>query len=481
MDLRTKLVFALVLTALGSMLALGTVAYNRARVLVVELTLDHVDALVQTRAEAVDRLVSAWRERVSLIASRTQLRRSLETYGRTGDPAAAETIRAILQDALDAVETVRSLEVRGLDGETVARVGEGIGRAAREGAAAAPEGRRDVRFDGISFAPGRAPTLHFRTPLVLADQRWGTLWVALDGWELRSLVESVEGMGETGQTILVARDLDGAAHLVRPARAGPSGPLVGLPPGGIVDPVRRTLDGERGVWSEVVGPGAERLWAAGRHLPEVDWGLLVAFDEAEELAPLQVYRSELRDLALSLSAIAILVGTLLGLRFAKPLHDLAGVANRIRGGELDARAAVDREDEIGLLARTFNQMTDELEDRMVRLKEYEKFFEVSLDLMCIAGTDGYFKRVNPAFTRTLGWTEGELLERPFFDLVHPDDLGATEAVVAELKEGVPTVSFENRYRCTDGTYRTLVWASYPDPDTGLLYALARDVTHRASD
>lgn len=481
MDLRTKLVFALVLTALGSMLALGTVAYNRARVLVVELNLDHVDALVQTRAEAVDRLVSAWRERVSLIASRTQLRRSLETHGRTGDLAAAETVRAILQDALDAVETVRSLEVRGLDGETVARVGEEMGGAARERDDDAPEGPTDVRLDGIAFAPGRAPTLYFRAPLVLAEQRWGTLWVALDGWELRSLVESVEGMGETGQTILVARDLDGAAHLVRPARAGPSGPLDGLPPGGIVDPVRRTLDGERGVWSEVVGPGAERLWAAGRHLPEVDWGLLVAFDEAEELAPLQVYRSELRDLALSLSAIAILVGTLLGLRFAKPLHDLAGVADRIRGGELDARASVDREDEIGLLARTFNQMTDELEDRMVLLKEYEKFFEVSLDLMCIAGTDGYFKRVNPAFTRTLGWTEGELLERPFFDLVHPDDLGATEEVVAELKEGVPAVSFENRYRCTDGTYRTLVWASYPDPDTGLLYALARDVTHRASD
>lgn len=68
MDLRTKLVFALVLTALGSMLALGTVAYDRAEVLVTDLDLEHIDALVQTRAEPVDRLADTWEERVSLTA-----------------------------------------------------------------------------------------------------------------------------------------------------------------------------------------------------------------------------------------------------------------------------------------------------------------------------------------------------------------------------------------------------------------------------
>jgi PAS domain S-box-containing protein len=287
-------------------------------------------------------------------------------------------------------------------------------------------------------------------------------------------------MGNTGRTVLVARDLDGTAHVIRPGRAGPSGPLDALPSGGIADPVRRTLDGEAGVWAEVVDGSDESVWAAGRPLPDVGWGLVVAFDEAEELAPLQVFGAELRDLALSLSAIAILAGTLLGLRFAKPLHDLAEVADRIRTGELNARAPVDREDEIGLLARTFNEMTDELEAQLVLLKEYERFFDVSLDLMCIAGTDGYFKRVNPAFTRTLGWTTDQLLEKPFFDLIHPDDVAATEDVIGTLREGVPTVSFRNRFRCVDGSYRTLIWASYPDPETGLLYALARDVTDRTS-
>ncbi|MBT8402835.1 MAG: HAMP domain-containing protein [Gemmatimonadetes bacterium] len=479
MDLRTKLVFALVLTALGSMLALGTVAYNRARVLVTQVDLDQIDALAQTRAEAVAQLVATWDERVSLIASRTQLRRSLAAHGRTGDPAAAESIRIILQDALASVNTVRALEVRDRTGVTVARVGD-VSTNAADTVRPDRDGGSPVVFEGIAFEDDRAPALFFRTPLVLDDEAWGSLLVTLDGGEVLKLVESVEGMGDTGQTILVARDLDGRPHIVRPGRAGPSGPLDVLAPSGIIDPVRRTLDGEGGGRSEVVDGSGERVWVAGRPLPEVGWGLVVAFDEAEELAPLQVYRTELRDLALSLSAIAILAGTLLGLRFAKPLHDLAEVANRIRAGELNARAPEDREDEIGLLARTFNQMTDELETQLVLLKEYEKFFDVSLDLMCIAGTDGYFKRVNPAFTRTLGWNADQLLQKPFFDLIHPDDIAATEEVVGTLSEGVPTVSFRNRFRCVDGSYRTLVWASYPDPDTGLLYALARDVTDQAS-
>lgn len=104
------------------------------------------------------------------------------------------------------------------------------------------------------------------------------------------------------------------------------------------------------------------------------------------------------------------------------------------------------------------------------LYDLDRFFNYALDMLCIAGVDGYFKRVNPAFTRKLGWTEDELLQRPFFDFVHPDDVDATQAEVAKLAEGIPTISFDNRYLCKDGTYKLLRWASYPE--AGRLYAVA---------
>lgn len=104
----------------------------------------------------------------------------------------------------------------------------------------------------------------------------------------------------------------------------------------------------------------------------------------------------------------------------------------------------------------------------------ERFFHLSLDLMCIAGTDGYFRRVSPAFA-VLGWSVQELLSRPFLDFVHPDDVEPTLRELEKLREGVPTIHFENRYRCADGSYRWLSWTSAPD-ERGTLYAIARDVT-----
>ena len=110
--------------------------------------------------------------------------------------------------------------------------------------------------------------------------------------------------------------------------------------------------------------------------------------------------------------------------------------------------------------------------------DIEKFFSLSLDLLCIADTSGAFKRINPAFTEVLGWTQEELLSRPCFDFIHPDDIASTSTVLDQLALGQPTLSFENRFRERDGGYRWLSWRAFPDPITGLLYATARDVTER---
>lgn len=118
-----------------------------------------------------------------------------------------------------------------------------------------------------------------------------------------------------------------------------------------------------------------------------------------------------------------------------------------------------------------------LEQRRVE-EERERFFNLSLDLLCVAGTDGYFKKVNPAFTRTLGYSEVEMLSRPFIDFIHPDDLAATRSEVDILSTGAASVQFENRYRCKDGTWKWLSWNTQPFIEENILYAVARDVTEK---
>ncbi|MBA2475226.1 MAG: PAS domain S-box protein [Actinobacteria bacterium] len=108
--------------------------------------------------------------------------------------------------------------------------------------------------------------------------------------------------------------------------------------------------------------------------------------------------------------------------------------------------------------------------------ELERFFELSIDMLCVASYDGYFTRVNPSFERILGHPTEELLREPFLQFVHPDDRAATLAELAALNEGARTVSFENRYRCADGGYRWLQWTSKSDLERRVVYAVARDVT-----
>ena len=108
-------------------------------------------------------------------------------------------------------------------------------------------------------------------------------------------------------------------------------------------------------------------------------------------------------------------------------------------------------------------------------EELDRFFHLSLDLFCIASLDGYFTRINPSFCEVLGYSETEILSRPIFDFVHPDDMDATKDEMEKLSHGIPSIKFENRYLKSDGSYCWLSWTAYPYEEK-LLYCVARDIT-----
>jgi PAS domain S-box-containing protein len=108
--------------------------------------------------------------------------------------------------------------------------------------------------------------------------------------------------------------------------------------------------------------------------------------------------------------------------------------------------------------------------------ELADFFERSPDLQCVSGVDGYFKRLNAAWSHCLGWTLEEMTARPFLAFVHPDDREETIAEMARLKCGAEPVVFENRYRDRHGSFHWLQWNARPVTRQSLIYATARDVT-----
>jgi PAS domain S-box-containing protein len=108
----------------------------------------------------------------------------------------------------------------------------------------------------------------------------------------------------------------------------------------------------------------------------------------------------------------------------------------------------------------------------------QRFFDLSIDMLCVLGFDGYFQRLNRAWEATLGYTRDELMARRFIEFVHPDDRDRTLNQNQAVRGGGQARSFENRYLCKDGSFRWLLWNSTPDPARGVIYAVARDITAR---
>ena len=232
--------------------------------------------------------------------------------------------------------------------------------------------------------------------------------------------------------------------------------------------------------------------------------------------------SDLRELATRFWRFGLIVTAVLGVSalvalalsarlqqvISGPLTHLAEVAGRVATGrDYSVRAVKHGEDELGKLIDAFNEMlsqiqsqdnalqearekleervqertqalVDEVRERRRTEDERDRIFTLSLDMLCIAHVDGSFHRVNPAFGKTLGWSPEELLARPLFELVSPEDQPAVAEQVQGLAAGRPMLAFEIRCRCQDGSYRWIAWSASPSDPAGLFCACGRDVTER---
>lgn len=120
----------------------------------------------------------------------------------------------------------------------------------------------------------------------------------------------------------------------------------------------------------------------------------------------------------------------------------------------------------------------DISDRKQVEEELKRVFNLVPDMICLASVDGYFKKLNPAWEKILGFTNEELLSLPYESFIHPDDLPKTRQELEKHLNGTPTLNFINRYRCKDGSYKWFEWVSNPSPDGTSIFAAARDITAR---
>ena len=181
---------------------------------------------------------------------------------------------------------------------------------------------------------------------------------------------------------------------------------------------------------------------------------------------------------------AILIGSVIawsmGRRITRRLYAVQKTIAAVRSGNRLARSSLVGDDEAAVMAREFNQMLDVIGEKDAELREktteLDHYFTDALDLLCITDTDGYFRRLNPAWETTLGLPISELEGRRFLDFVHPDDMEATLQAISRLAGQKKVLSFTNRCRNHNGEYRWIEWRAFPAGRR--IYAVARDISER---
>lgn len=258
-----------------------------------------------------------------------------------------------------------------------------------------------------------------------------------------------------------------------------------------------------GAGARPVGAPAQRLLAGRAEVPGIGWHVAVQ----QPLA--QIYRMAIPQAWITLAWMAAvfvpasLFAQYLSRRITRPLEELSASLDQIEPGAAlpspaPLRANAPREvativhatgrllerlqaGYAGLsqvLAEREATIEGEIQQRTHAEQERDQLFILSQDMLCIAGFDGYFKQLNPAWEKALGWSLDELMTLPYLDLVHPDDVRLTIREAQRLRLGGTTNDFENRYRTKDGSYRWLSWAAASNPERGQIYAVVRDINER---
>lgn len=361
MDIRTKLIFALAITALTSMFVLGRFTWAIVRELAGDASLRHLESVAESKERDLQRVVQGWYDSVHLIRSRTQLRLSLAAWNESRDAAERERIQRIIEDAARSVARVRHLVVRDREGDVVARSGPPTpGPLAAEDADYLEQG--SVLLHGVSMSSEHELVVELSGPMQLEGVSVGTLEVVLKAEDLIDVTRDYTGLGQTGEAIIATRQQNGDALIINPLRHAESKPLTMRHAAARTDmAIVRAVNGEEGSYRQgVVDYRGTPVWAATRFLPQAEWGVAVKIDTTEALAEVTQLRDDMITLGLSLSAFAIVGAALLGFYVARPIRALAEVVVRVREGDRSARADVGSEDEVRLLADAFNQLLDEI-------------------------------------------------------------------------------------------------------------------------
>ena len=373
MDIRTKLVLTLVSLSLISMALISAFSYQTSSELLRQISIRQLDALAESKARDLSRVLQGWKNQIRLIVSGPELRNLLRDL-QDVDGTRSRRLIHLIEHAAESVENVEQIKITDLQGNSFVwgsspdygdvslpdRIGEvAFNRAFLDG-----EGELRVILTSLLYRHDDAADFLQQRGNIDDDVILGHVEIVFNAAEISSVTENFTGLGETGEVLIVAAEANNSFMVLNPRRHKMPSIQSFQSLSMASEAIQNVLAGNSVTLEDFKDYRGKKVWGATRYLPELKWGLIVKVDSTEEERRADTLMEAMLKIGLALSAFSIIAGTLLGIYLARPIHELAVVVRNIRHGERGLRAKVKGDDEIAYLAESLNELLDYMETNM---------------------------------------------------------------------------------------------------------------------
>lgn len=375
MRIRNKIILAFLLISLGSIALLGVFSFQFAKNQLISVRGEQLSTIISHQKYHLQHTLTAWQDRSRLIASRTQLRLTLEKQLNHPEPQHVKKMQRILNDALASVRQVQHISLCSPTGVDVVSVGAAPSLPSLCPTYSFSSQDRFTLHDIWMDSGSSAFSVLISGPVLLDSSLIGTIHVVLRADDLLDIVTNYYGLGSTGETLFARQDASGNAQFLTPLRYDPNPNLSRtIPLSHDQVPITRALLRQEAYLSDsaIVDYRGVPVLAATAYIDELSWGLVAKIDRDDALQPVDTLLYAIIGFASILSILVTVIGLTFSRAITLPILHLASFSYKVKSGDFSQRASLPLSDEVGFLAETLNSMVSSLE---VNQTEREKLIE----------------------------------------------------------------------------------------------------------
>ncbi len=473
MKIQSKLIFAFLVVSLPLLIITNIIFYGSEKKVLSRNILNHLESVASIQQHRIHEIAQQNAERLRLVASRTQLRLSLEKFLASADPQHQVKMNQILRDAQASIPDFSHIYVYSPEGMIVAsNVSVSVEeKHLHEGLFMS--GREKNRVDLFYLDADQNFVLHLAGPLYLDNIFLGVIVIEAKVDNMVKAISDYTGLGQTGETVLAAKNNNDDTVFIMPTRFDRRAALrMIIPKDDRQIPINRAFSGKGELLTDATDYRKVPVLAATRYIEDFDWGIVVKIDKDEAFAPLARMRGLLFSILTVAGCLIIFLSCYLAKGITRPIVRLTGVAHSIADDRFAEQADESQKDEVGVLAAAFNKMTgklistrkilekniDELlaanQQLMAGEERYREIFNTPSDAIFMHDADtGKIIDVNQGMLDMFGYTYEEALQIGIGSLASGEHPYTMEEVGRKIHNTVSSgpQSFEWLSRKRDGT------------------------------